>query len=173
MKRIRNLFLFKKEKEFSNPHQLVKASPTNQTFTKEEGLRLQLETIDKQTNETIRNLIEAQTVNLRSYLNRENGFWANIQRQKHRSASMNSLKWHWHRLKELLIARTKLQWELNKITSDYWPNKVRLLLKLACLFLVLVACIGLIFMGVMTTLYFLPIWGAILLFFLLYKRTNR
>ncbi len=137
-----------------------------------ESLRRRLEILDEQINETNRNLLAAQSVKVRSYLGNTQGLWAGLQRRRHFSAAEDSAQWHWQHLQELLKNRSKAQDELDRLTGQLWPKRLRRWLALFVIAMFLIAGIGVFLMGLMAAIYMLPFWGSALLIFWLIK-TNR
>ncbi len=172
-KKIKQLSYFFKKKNINQNLSITRISSHKHPLTTAEQLRHQLQKIDNEINETSKRLVEAQSVNLRSYLNSNNGMWANIQRKRHRNASLESIRWHLRHLKELIITRVKTQGAIDRINGEYWSKRLKLLIFFIVLVFLFFSMAGLVLAGLMTTIYLTPIWGSALLVLYLIKKTKR
>ncbi len=135
-------------------------------------LKQQLILIEQEISEITSSLINAKAVSFRSSISRNNNWLANLQQNMVISAANKSAKWHEDRLISLHKEHKRLKILLEKVTGKFWSNEIRRWLALISITLIGLSIIGLMLMGLMTVLYLLPIWGSILIIFLLIKQKS-
>ena len=135
-------------------------------------IRMQLNVIDNTIGEVTKALLEAHAVSLKSAFSFQNNWLSKLQRKIFLSAANESASWHRDRLFELHKKRKLLQDELDKINGVFWSKKIIYFSKLIILVSTIILILWIIFMGILTALYLLPIWGTILLAYIFTKRKS-
>ncbi|MFL0729430.1 MAG: hypothetical protein AB8B37_06825 [Prochlorococcus sp.] len=151
---------------------------TNRTADKNqqsvEDLRLHMARIDHEIRDTQHNYIAAQAVSIRTQLSGPNGFWLNLQKRRHYSEAQGSAQWHWHHLQELIKIRIRLNQQIDRLTGQLWPKRIRFWFTLFSLLLFGLAGLGLLFLSLITAIYLIPVWlSMLLIYYILTKRANK
>ena len=81
--------------------------------------------LDSQITDTSKAIFQAQSVRVRSLFSQENGFFGGLQKKLVESSVENSINWHQSQLIELTKERNKLQHQLDKLTGQVWPKRLR------------------------------------------------
>tara|TARA_B100000700_G_C15003949_1_gene837640 strand:+ start:592 stop:1086 length:495 start_codon:yes stop_codon:yes gene_type:complete len=130
-----------------------------------ESLISSLESIDKKIIETSNSLIEVQSVSFRAALSRNNGLISKIQETIYGDSLRDSTIWYRNHLQKLRSERKFIQSKLDKLTGQFWKKRIKRWIKLLTLLLLIMCCSWIFFMGLVTAIYFSPIWGALLLIY--------
>ncbi len=133
-------------------------------------LKDQIDSLDREIYEVTQALVQAQLVRLRTSFSQNTNWLGNLQQRWYQASSRESASWHKDRLLFLQQKRRKLKYQLEHLTGAYWPNQLRRLIAIAALVIILALGIWILFMGMITALYLLPIWGSILIIYLLLKQ---
>ncbi len=128
-------------------------------------IRSELNSIDKKIVEIISGLIEAQKVQIKSALTRDNNWVVKLQRKWVNSAALKSANWHQANLIYLYRQRNQLQRTLDKATGQYWPKKIKKIILLLTLILVISLAFAL-------TIYLTPIIMLFLLAYIVLSKKN-
>jgi len=134
----------------------------DEKLSRAERLRSQLSSLDLQMQEIGRTLIEAQAVSFRSMLSGSPGLLGDLKRRVYGSAAQHSANWHRNRLLELSRQRREIQSQLDRLTGQYWPKRIRRWLAWLAIFAALSAALVVMVMGLAMALYLLPLWGMLL-----------
>ena len=137
------------------------------------SLQARLESLERQIAETSRALIQAQAVSVRSMFSGSSDFLGGVQKKIVESSARNSVTWHQSRLLEMTQERRELQNQLDQLTGQIWPKRLRRWLLWAGIGAALIVAGTVFIMGVITAVYLLPIWGTLLLALFLLQRKRR
>ena len=162
---------FKKNKsKASNNSQIVLRDKRDQKI---ESLTYKIKTLDQKINSITQELIKSQLAGLRIEFSKKKGLVGEIQRQWYRSSVKDSANWHKDRLTFLLKEKRALQLELDKLSGKYWLNIIYRWITCLIIMSIAIFSIWILFMGLLTAIYLLPIFIVILiLFFMFQKKTN-
>ena len=127
-------------------------------LSRAELLRDQLHHLDLQMAEIGSKLVQAEVVSFRSMLSGRPGWFADLKRRAYGSAAQHSANWHRNRLVELSSQRREIQSQLDRVTGQYWPKKIRAWLAWLLILVALIAVLIVMVMGLVMAVYLLPIW---------------
>ena len=120
-------------------------------------LQKQLQKIDKEIADVTRALLEAQVVKVRSMFSSNNNFIQEIQQKMVQSTVNNSFIWHQRKLLELNKEKSLLQNKLDRLTGQLWPKRFKKIFLWILLVSSFIVVIGVLLMGLIAAIYFLPI----------------
>ena len=157
---------------FSRPNKVVALQRIDLSRNADpvQSLQARLERLERQIGETSRALIQAQAVSVRSMLSGSSDFLGGIQKKVVESSARNSVSWHQSRLQEMTKERRELQHQLDRLTGQVWPKRLRRWLLWAGIGAAIIVASTVFVMGVFTAIYLLPIWGTLLLVLFLSQR---
>ena len=157
---------------FSRPHKVVALQRIDLSRNADpvQSLQARLERLERQIGETSRALIQAQAVSVRSMLSGSSDFLGGVQKKIVESSARNSVSWHQSRLQEMAQERKELQDQLDRLTGQVWPKRLRRWLLWAGIGAAIIVACTVFVMGVFTAIYLLPIWGTLLLALFLFQR---
>ncbi len=113
----RKLILFKKRK--AKEVKLVKFDSNLGADNEIKQLKLKAVFIDQKIEQSLNDLLQAQSVSLRSYFSVPNGFWAKLQRERHIKQTSKAFNWHAQNLTSLYINKIKLQNRIDRLSGEY------------------------------------------------------
>ncbi len=128
--------------------------------------------LERKITQEARDLLQTEVTGIKAALSRNNSWLNRLQNKVYRSRIENSAKWQRDQIKQLYHEKVKLQVQLDRLQGKFWINQVRKWLTFVLFAMLLIFAIWVIFMGVITTLYLLPIWGSILITYLFYQRKS-
>ena len=157
---------------FSRPNKVVALQRIDLSRNADpvQSLQARLERLERQIGETSRALIQAQAVGVRSMLSGSSDFLGGVQKKIVESSARNSVSWHQSRLLEMTQERRELQDQLDRLTGQVWPKRLRRWLLWAGIGAAIIVASTVFVMGVFTAIYLLPIWGTLLLVLFLLQR---
>ena len=157
---------------FSRPNKVVALQRIDLSRNADpvQSLQARLERLEREIGETSRAIIQAQAVSLRSMLSGSSDFLGGVQKKIVESSARNSVSWHQSRLLEMTQERRELQDQLDRLTGQVWPKRLRRWLLWAGIGAAIIVASTVFVMGVFTAIYLLPIWGTLLLALFLLKR---
>ncbi len=161
--------IFLKERK-TEEVKLVKFNSSLKAENEINQLRLKATFIDKKIEQSLNDLMQAQSVGLRSYLSIANGFWAKLQRERHIKQTSKALYWHAQNLTNLYINKIKLQNRIDRLTGEYWPKRIRLGFKILSITVLTVILLFVILMTVLASFSIFPFLAAFLVFFFAIKK---
>ncbi len=135
-----------------------------------DSLKEQLISIDQKISNITKELFMAQAVKIKSALSQNNGWLQGIKQKWYQSATNESIIWHKDRLRILHKERREIQIKLEKKMGRFWLNQIRRWLALLALLISSLIVIWIIFMGLFTAIYLLPIWGSVLIAYWVIKK---
>ena len=135
-------------------------------------LQQKLNIIDQKLSKVASELLEAQTVSLRSRFSSNVGLFNSLRKQWVTSAANESAQWHKDRLIALRKERKQIQTELDKVSGNFWTNRIKTWAYIAITFCIICFFVWVLFLGLITAIYFLPIWGSILFIYLFLKKNK-
>ena len=134
------------------------------------ALRIRIKKLDQQMIEINKIILEAQMVRVRSIFSVQTNFIQGFQKKFVESSVLNSISWHQRQIVLIRDERNKLKLHLERITGQFWPNRLkRLFLLIASILLLFFFCVILL-LGLFAAVYSLPI--IFLLFLLLWTIRN-
>ena len=159
---------------FSRPNKVVALQRIDLSRNADpvQSLQARLERLERQIGETSRALIQAQAVSVRSMLSSSSDFLGGVQKKIVESSARNSVSWHQSRLLEMTQERRELQDQLDRLTGQVWPKRLRRWLLWAGIGAAIIVASTVFVMGVFTAIYLLPIWGTLLLVLFLLQRKS-
>ena len=157
---------------FSRPNKVVALQRIDLSRNADpvQSLQARLERLERQIGETSRALIQAQAVSVRSMLSGSSDFLGGVQKKIVESSARNSVSWHQSRLLEMTQERRELEDQLDRLTGQVWPKRLRLWLLWTAIGAAIIVASTVFVMGVFTAIYLLPIWGTLLLVLFLFQR---
>ncbi len=166
---MKNWFL----KKNSNVYSLQKL----ETFTNKEELinklKIEIEKVDASLSNATSELIRAQTIGIKIALSRNNNWIDQLQKKAYWSNIQNSASWHREKILHLYQERRTLQIKLDKLTGKYWSKQILNLLKLIGLGVTIIFALWLTMMGIMATIFLLPLFALILLGYFIVLNKNK
>ena len=157
---------------FSRPNKVVALQRIDLSRNADpvQSLQARLESLERKIGETSRALIQDQAVSVRSMFSGSTDFLGGVQKKIVESSARNSVSWHQSRLQEMTQERRELQDQLDRLTGQVWPKRLRRWLLWAGIGAVVIVASSVFIMGVFTAIYLLPIWGTLLLVLFLFQR---
>ncbi len=137
-----------------------------------ENLQRKIQELDTKIEFYTKCFTEAQGINIRSYLNQNNGLFNRMQTQFYRKMAQNSSSWYLSELKDLLNKRSKFQKQYDILIGVYWIKLIKRLFSLLLLAISLMSLLFLVLMGIITALYLLPIIIIFSIIFFYLKKKN-
>jgi len=135
-----------------------------------ESLRKQINSLDQKITDITKSLLEIQAVALKATMSPNNGWLDGLQKRWFRSAIHESSNWHKARLLILYKERRSLKHKLEIATGTVWRNRIRRWFGILFLMVFGIIVASIILMGLITAL--IPIWGLIILLYMLIKRKS-
>ena len=108
----------------------------------------------------------------KSYMNQSNWIYK-VQSNLYKGPLNKSIKWHQNQLKLLYKQRRYLQTEYDKLTGKLWIRSIQKIMALLATIIILALIILILFSGLITAIYLLPLWSLSLLTYILYKKYNK
>tara|TARA_Y100001970_G_C13608354_1_gene543621 strand:- start:253 stop:570 length:318 start_codon:yes stop_codon:yes gene_type:complete len=104
-------------------------------------------------------------------ISNNNNWFKNIQKEWVLNAADKSAAWHSQNLLELIKKRQRTKLLLDKVTGNFWKNRLINMIKLIFLVITIGLLAFLFFISVITFIYLLPIIiGIIMIYYLLRHR---
>ena len=161
------VFLRKKHSSISA---IQKVHATNKPIDITVKLQDELNLIDEKIRECTKALLEAHSVQLKSLFSTNSGWLTDLRAKRYISSARESASWHSQHLIRLQKERRHITIQLEKATGKFWSNRIKRWLAYSALAAMVLIAFWVIFMGLITALYLLPIWGSILIVYLLASR---
>ena len=160
-----------RKKQSSTAIQAYRYSNTTNKYAEE--IKKSLDSIDEKILRITQDLIQVESARFRSYLNSQNSLIGNLQRKFYSDSFKSSASWHRERLILLRKERAELQVEWEKATGTFWANRIKRWILFLGIIALGIFVLWIIFMGLITALYLLPIWcGFLLIYWLVKRRKN-
>ena len=128
--------------------------------------------IDQKISKEAKDLFQTEVTGIKAALSNNISWLDRLQNKFYRSKIQDSAKWQRDQIRQLYQEKLKLQLQLDRLTGRFWIKQIRKWLTLFILIIVFIFAIWVIFMGIITTLYLLPIWGSILIAYLFFKNNS-
>ena len=135
-----------------------------------EFLQNRIHELDIQIAEVTREIFNTQLVRARSMFSGNTNFIQGFQKRIVESSAINSLQWHKRRLNEINFERNTLQDQLDRHTGKYWSKRIKKLFVFISLWIFIALMCGVVFLGFVAALYLLPVFGFIVLSYLIIKK---
>ena len=132
----------------------------------------EIQKLDQKITTEAQDLFQTEVTGIKAALSRNNSWFNKLQNKVYRSKIENSAKWQRDQIKQLFKEKLRLQIQLDRLTGKFWVKQIRKWLTLFLCTVFFFLAIWVIFMGVITTLYLLPIWGSILIAYIFYQRKS-
>ena len=159
---------FLKKSILSNSIQKFKRSDNTEKIV--ESIKNELYRLDMEISELTKGLLETQLTGIKTKFSRNQGFLGNIQKNWYGAAIQESTSWHQEQIFNLYKKRKSLQRKLDQLTGKFWINRIKRWVILLTVVIFAVLSLAIIFMGVLTFLYLIPVWIGV---FFLYMIINR
>ena len=135
-----------------------------------ETLMKELESIEGKIQHITQELLRAQAIGIKSALFPSNNWIDGIRNNLYGNVANESVKWHKERLETLYEDRKILIRILEHKTGTFWKNRIARWFKYLIMIAVCIFVVWILFIGFMTALYLLPIWGSMILLYFLLKK---
>jgi hypothetical protein len=163
-----NWFLRKESKTYA----IEKFKSFNSKESLEKELTNEIWKIDQGIARATKELLQAQAVAVKATLSRNNSLLYKIQKKLYWSQVQDSASWHRTKIIQLHQERWQLQTKLDRLTGKFWRKRIQKSLLILLLGAITIFALWIIIMGFIATLYLLPIWGSILLVFIIFQRKS-
>ncbi len=128
--------------------------------------------LDQKISKEAKELFQTEVTGIKAALSSNTSWIDKLQAKFYRSKIQNSAKWQRDQVRRLYQEKQRLQSQLDRLTGKFWIKKIRKWLAIIMLLILFIFAIWIIFMGLITTLYLLPLWGSILIGYLFFKRNS-
>ena len=128
--------------------------------------------IDQKISKEAKDLFQTEVAGIKAAFSSNNSWLDRLQKNIYRSKIQNSAKWQRDQIRQLYQEKQKLQLQLDRLTGKFWIKQLQKWLTLFIFTVLVIFAIWIIFMGLVTTLYLLPIWGTILITYLFFQRKS-
>ena len=130
--------------------------------------------IDQSITKASKELVNAQVVGIKIALSKNNNWFENFQKKAYSSNIEKSKSWHTKEIHYLIRERRQLQIKIDKLTGKYWIKRVLKWIYLLGVIIFIICGLSILLMGLVTTLFMIPVWGSILVFYIVYEsKANR
>ena len=143
---------------------------TNNILIKD--LTKRLEKLNQEIGQTTKELLEVQTAGIRATLTGNNSWINKIQKRIYWSTIEKSSSFHKERLISLQRERTKVEMQLDRLNGQFWSKRIKRWVGLFLIFVIMIFALWILLLGLLATLYVLPIWGLILLTYLFFQKSS-
>ena len=151
-----------KHKSHPNKNELIKS------------LTRDIEEIEQQISQTSMDLLKVQMAGIRAKYSPENHWIKNLQKKFYWSIIEKSSSAHRDELIYLKKERKRLEIIIDKLKGQFWRKRIEYWFKLFIQLIILFFVLSIILLGLITSLYLIPIWGSMmLLYIILKKRRNK
>ena len=133
-------------------------------------LMKELEIIEQKIQYLTQELLKAQAVGIKSALFPSNNWIDGLKRNIYGNAANESIKWHKERLETLYLDRKVTVRMLERKTGTFWKNRIGRWCKYVIIVAITIFVVWILFIGFMTALYLLPIWGTMVLLYFFLKK---
>ena len=137
------------------------------------ALRIRIKKLDEQIIEINKTILEAQMVRVRSIFSAKTNFIKDFQKRFVETSVSNSISWHQRQLILIREERNKLQIHLERITGQFWPNRLKRLFLFLGLIIFLFSLSLILLLGIIAAFYFLPIILLLSLLFWIIKSIKK
>ncbi len=139
-----------------------------------DSLTSQISIIDKTIEEHTSALFQAINISIRSSLSHKSSWLFNLQRKFYVSAANKSINWHKEQLIVLRRDKKLLKLKLEEANGTLWSSRIKRYLNYILMVFFLLVISGIILLGIMTTIYLLPLWiSMIIIYILIHRRSYR
>ncbi len=136
-------------------------------------IKQEISNINKKIVIISQELIKSKATSLQTYFTKNQNIINRIQMQWNEKKFKEADAWHSDRLTILYQERLKLQEKLDRLTGNYWMNKIKKWLAILIISIISIVIIWILVMGLVTAIYLLPIWGSIVFLYLYLQRKKR
>ena len=126
--------------------------------------------LDQKISKEAKELFQTEITGIKTALSNNTNWLDRFQKNFYRSNILDSAKWQRSQIRQHYQEKRKLQLQLDKLTGKFWVKQIRKWLTIIIITIIFILAIWVIFMGIITTLYLLPIWGSILIVYLYLKK---
>ncbi len=134
------------------------------------NLKKHIRQLELQISESTKNIFEAQLVGLRATLDRNSGLLHSVKKKWYKSAVETSTTWHTERLIALYQEKQSLQDQLDRLEGKFWIKRIRKWILYLLSGIVLIFMIWILFMGLITAIYLMPLWISIVVVYIFLHR---
>ena len=129
--------------------------------------------LDQRIYEESNELFQTHITGFRARFAAKNNWFQKMYSNLYWSKIQNSAKWQQYQIKQLYQEKRKLKLKLDKLSGKFWIKRFHEWLWIAFLYLIFSMTIWIMLMGIITSLYFLPIWGSILIAYALFDTKSK
>ena len=162
---LRANFFFKFLKYKKNISPEIIQYKSNDNFSIQDKINLEIIDIDQAISENSKALLEAQIVKLRSTFSRSNNFIEQIGKNVYKNKLEESINWHRTKIKELYLRRNALKINLEKLKGTFWLNRIKRFLRFILIGFFIFLSLFIFLSSFMIIIYSMPF---IILIFLVY-----
>ena len=137
-----------------------------------ERLNQEILKIDRKLSKETQELLQTEVTGIKAALSNQNNWLHRLQKKFYWQTIQNSAKWQRGHVQKLYQERRSLQTQLDRLSGKFWIKQIRYWLGIAILAMVIIFAAWIVFMGMLTTLYLLPIWGSVLIVYLYFQKKS-
>ena len=137
-----------------------------------ENLNKKLREINQNISQTSQDLFEVEAAKIRATFS-GNSTWINkLQKKIFWSTIQQSSSFNQQRLIQLYKERSRVQNQLDRVNGQFWKKRILRWLSYAFLFCFILFAIWIILMGLIATLYLLPLWGSLVVIYFFIQKNK-
>ena len=161
-------FLKKKTQVYS----IQKASVIRNKTKLIQNITKEIQEIDQKLAAEIKELMQTQAVGLKTALSKNKNWFDQLQKKIYWSRIKESLFWHRDQIIFLYREKRKLQIQLDRLNGRVWAKRIRSWIAILTLCIISFFAVWIVFMGIITTLYLLPLLVLVLVSYLFFQRIS-
>ncbi len=161
-------FLSPKKRTYS----IKKISSFNSKGIQIQKLNEEIYRIDQQLSKETKELLKAQTIVFKAAFSNKS-YWHNRFLTKvYWSKAKETAEWYRNQIFLLFKEKRKLEIQLDLLTGKYWIKQLRKWLLIILSGTITIFIVWIILLGILTSLYLMPIWGSILLLYFFFQKRS-
>ncbi len=129
--------------------------------------------IEQEISQARSELLEVQMAGIKAKLSNDKNWIQRLEKKFYWSQIKESSCAHRDRLIFLRQEKRRLQIELDKLNGQYWIKKIKTWLIFLLISMIILLAFWVILLGLIASLYSLPVWGSILLIYFLIQHRSR
>ena len=128
--------------------------------------------LEQKLSKEAKELFQTEVTGIKAAFSNDKSWLERLQKKLFRTKIENSAKWQRDHILQLYREKKNLQLQLDKLTGKFWRNRIRTWFTIAIFSVLLVLIVWVVFLGIMTALYLLPLWGSILIGYIFLKNRS-
>jgi len=163
---MKNRFLWKRRR---NNYSIQKLNHVNNHAVIEE-LHKQLWSLNQKISETKQELLKVHAAGIKAALSKNNNWFDKLQKEIYLPTIQKSSSFHRNRLFFLQKEEKSVQAQLDRLNGQFWKKKIIRWIRFSLICIMSIFTGWLLLLGLMMTLYLLPLFVTILLMYLFFHK---